>query len=80
MKVTKKEVLYSVMAPKNMDKWAVVVGGSARARKEWGATRYYASKASAQRRVKQIHEAHDPGVSTIWLLTPSKIGFRRKVN
>lgn len=47
--------------------WRVVVGGTKAAQARWPA-RTYQSKAAALRRRKQIHAAHDMGVSTIWIL------------
>jgi hypothetical protein len=48
-------------------RWKVVVGGSIAARQRWPA-RVYKSKKSAQRRRKEIMEAHDFGVQTVWIL------------
>jgi hypothetical protein len=47
--------------------YQVCVGGSPQARVRWPA-RSYKCKSSAKRRVKQIHDAHDMGVATIWTL------------
>jgi hypothetical protein len=48
-----------------MVKFRVIVGGSPQARKRWP-TRTYTYKSSANRRMRQIHNARDLGVSTIW--------------
>jgi len=47
--------------------WAVSVGGSRAAKKRWP-RRIYKTKASAKRRVQQIHAARDMGVATIGLV------------
>ena len=47
--------------------YQVIVGGSSQARVRWPA-RSYKLKSSAKRRFKQIHDAHDFGVATIWTL------------
>ena len=47
--------------------YQVCVGGSQRARERWPA-RKYKYKYSAKRRVRQIANAHDVGIATIWTL------------
>lgn len=47
--------------------YEVIVGGSPEAVLRWP-SRTYQRRSSARRRIKQITDAHDSGVATIWLL------------
>lgn len=48
--------------------WKIVIGGSKRAREQWKSGRVYKHKRSARRRLLQVKNARDMGVSTIWLI------------
>lgn len=60
-----------LMTVNPMNPWDVVVGGSPQARLRWP-KRTYKTKKSAKRRVRQIREARDIGLETIWTIPTGK--------
>lgn len=54
--------------------YTIYIGGSDRARKQWGNGRVYKLRSSALRRMRQIKAAKDFGVATIWLSPVPPVG------